>query len=406
MIELAEAQGIVMAHVAPGPVVEIALGEALNCTLAASITSDVDQPPFDRSVMDGYAVRAEDVATVPVSLSVVGQIPAGASADRTLQPGEAMQINTGAPMPHGADAVVRVEHTAPGDGGESVEILETVGPGKFITPRATYRAAGDRVLTPGTLITPLEIGVAASVGASQLCVYAQPVVSVLATGDELVEIDRKPHGAQIRNSNQHLLEALIRSAHADTLVVESAGDDKDLLRKRIEQGLRADVLCLTGGISMGAFDFVPEVLTSLGAEFHIHKIAIKPGRPTIFATMPDGTLVFALPGNPVSALIGFELLVRPALAARQGRPGVFPSLIQAILKCTLSATRDRLTFVPARTEVDGHGRWVAEAVSWHGSGDALGVATANAFIVRPPQSAKAENGAAVSIMLLDRTQAR
>jgi len=405
MIELTEAQEIVMAHVSPGPVVEVAIGDALNRTLAVSIVSDVDQPPFDRAVMDGYAVRAEDVAAAPVTLRMVGQIPAGASADRSLQPGEAMQINTGAPMPQGADAVVRVEHTAPGEG-DAVEIRESVAPGNFITQRATYRAAGDEVLTAGTLITPLEIGVAASVGASRLRVYARPVVSVLATGDELVDIDRTPHGAQIRNSNQYLLGALIRSAHAEPLIVQSAGDDRDLMRKRIEEGLRAGVLCLTGGISMGAFDFVPEVLISLGARLHIHKIAIKPGRPTIFATMPDGTLVFALPGNPISALIGFELLVRPALVARQGRPHVFPSRIQAILDGTLSATRDRLTFIPARAEVDGHGRWVAKAVSWHGSGDALGVATVNAFIVRPPQRAKAENGTAVSIMLLDRVQAR
>ncbi len=157
---------------------------------------------------------------------------------------------------------------------------------------------------------------------------------------------------------------------------------------------------------MGAFDFVPEVLTSLGATFHIHKMAIKPGRPSIFGTMPDGTPVFALPGNPISALVGFELLVRPALAAQQGRSGVLPRLVSATLKGSISAVRDRRTYVPARVSVDDRGQWVAETLSWHGSGDALGVATANALIVRPPLSDRAADGATVSIILLDWSQAR
>ncbi|MCH8243520.1 MAG: molybdopterin molybdenumtransferase MoeA, partial [Planctomycetes bacterium] len=181
-----------------------------------------------------------------------------------------------------------------------------------------------------------------------------------------------------------------------------ASDDREVLRAGIEKGLRSDMLCVTGGISMGAFDFVPEVLTSLGATFHIHKMAIKPGRPSIFATMPDGTPVFALPGNPISALVGFELLVRPALAAQQGRSGVLPRLVSATLKGSISAVRDRRTYVPARASVDDRGQWVAETLSWHGSGDALGVATANALIVRPPRADRAADGATVSIMLLDR----
>ena len=154
---------------------------------------------------------------------------------------------------------------------------------------------------------------------------------------------------------------------------------------------------------MGAYDFVPEVLISLGAKFHIHKMAIKPGRPSIFATMPDGTPVFALPGNPISALVGFELLVRPALAAQQGRIGVLPRMISATLKGSVSAAHDRRTYVPARALVDDRGQWLAETLSWHGSGDALGVATANALIVRPPRSESAADGAVVSFMLLDRS---
>ena len=233
-------------------------------------------------------------------------------------------------------------------------------------------------------------------------VYVKPTVSVLTTGNELVGIDQVPEGPQIRNSNQPLLDSLIRSAHAAPVLLDTASDDREVLRGRIQRGLRSDMLCITGGISMGAFDFVPEVLSSLGATFHIHKMAIKPGRPSIFATMPDGTPVFALPGNPISALVGFELLVRPALAAQQGRSGVLPRLVSATLKGSMAAVRDRRTYVPARASVDDRGQWMAETLSWHGSGDALGVATANALIVRPPHADRSADGATVSIMLLDR----
>ncbi len=402
MIDVDEAHRVLMANVKVGPVVEVLLEEALFRTLAEPIVSDMDHPPFDRAVMDGYAVRARDVAQTPVSLRVVGQIPAGASPETSLQAGEAMQINTGAPIPAGADAVVRVEHTAITPDANMVEIRETVSAGKFITARGTYHGAGETVLDARSLLTPLEIGVAASVGAARIKVYAKPTVSVLATGNELVGIDQVPQGPQIRNSNQPLLDALIRSAHAAPVLLDTASDDREVLRAGIEEGLRSDMLCVTGGISMGAFDFVPEVLTSLGATFHIHKMAIKPGRPSIFATMADGTPVFALPGNPISALVGFELLVRPALAAQQGRSGVLPRLVAATLKGSLSSARDRRTYVPARASVDDRGQWVAETLSWHGSGDALGVATANALIVRPPHADRAAAGASVSIILLDR----
>lgn len=402
MIDVDEAHRVLMANVKVGPVVEVPLEEALFRTLAEPIVSDMDHPPFDRAVMDGYAVRARDVTQTPVSLRVVGQIPAGASPETSLQAGEAMQINTGAPIPAGADAVVRVEHTVKAPGANLVEIRETVAAGKFITARGTYRGAGETALDARTLLTPLEIGVAASVGAARIKVYAKPTVSVLATGNELVGIDQVPQGPQIRNSNQPFLGALIRSAHAAPVLLDTASDDREVLRGLIREGLRSDMLCVTGGISMGAFDFVPEVLTSLGATFHIHKMAIKPGRPSIFATMPDGTPVFALPGNPISALVGFELLVRPALAAQQGRSGVLPRLVSATLKGSVSAAGDRRTYVPARASVDDRGQWVAETLSWHGSGDALGVATANALIVRPPRADRAADGATVSIMLLDR----
>ena len=402
MIDVGEAYDILFANVQPGDTIVAPLDQALFRTLAAPVRCDVDYPPFDRSVMDGYAVRAEDVSVAPVRLKVIGQVPAGSVSDKVLGPGEAMQINTGAPIPAGADAVVRVEKTETAETAEEVLVTEAVPAGQFITPRGTYVSAGQTILEAGTRLTPAEIGAAASAGAGQVTVYRRPSVAVLGTGDELVEIEQRPTGAQIRNSNQHLLAALIDSAHAEQVVLGAAPDNREIIRERILEGLRCDVLCITGGVSVGAFDFVPEVLEQLGASLHIRKMRIKPGRPTIFATMPDATLIFALPGNPGGAFVGFELLVRPALAALEGRPGELPLMISATLRGSVSATRDRRTYVPARGDVDEDGGWVAEPLSWHGSGDSFGLSRANALIMRGPAASAVATGDTVSIILLDR----
>lgn len=401
MLSIEQAQRLMLSHVRSLPTVELPLREALFRTLAGSVRCDVDDPPFDRAMMDGYAVRAADVARVPVALDVIGQIAAGADASITIRPGQAAQINTGAPMPQGADAVARIESTEPSGG--KVLIKESVSPGQFVTLRAAYARAGKTVLDAGALLTPVNLGVAATAGAATVTVHRPPRVAILATGNELVDIDRRPTGAQIRNSNQYLLEALIRSAHCEPRLLETAGDDPAVLKSKIAEGFKSDVLCITGGISAGAFDFVPEVLQELGATLRVHKIAIKPGRPTIFATVPSGTLVFALPGNPVSAFIGFELLVRPALAAAQGRTATIPETFVVRLQGRFSPTTDRQSYHPAKAFVHEDGQWLARKLSWGGSGDSMGMARANAMIVRPPNSPAVGDGDAISIFLLDRS---
>lgn len=400
MIDIDDACARVLANVKAGDVVRTSLREALGRTLAKPVCTDVDYPPFDRAVMDGYAVRAADVADAPVTLRVAGQIAAGSDLEVTIGPGEAARINTGAPIPPGADAVVRVEETECGATGDVVEIRSSVPTGQFITPRAEYVRAGDTILTPGTRLTPLAIGAAATAGAHEVSVFRRPSVAILGTGDELVEIDRTLTGAQIRNSNQYLLEAMVTAEGAEPVILGTAHDDRDALRRKISLGAESDVLCITGGISMGAFDFVPEVLEALGAVFHVHKIAIKPGRPTIFATLPDSTPVFALPGNPASAFVGFTLLVKPALAVIEGRSAVGPRFIEARLDGTIGAVRDRRTFLPARASRSPDGGWVAKPVSWHGSGDALGMATADALIMRPPHAGAVGGGDMVMILPL------
>lgn len=399
MIDVDQAYDILFAHVRPGPVVEVPLAESLYRTLAVPITCDVDMPPFDRSVMDGYAVRTADVRHAPVTLRLVGEAPAGAVVDKAVGAGETMRINTGAPIPTGADAVVRIEDTSCQD--DRVSISAPVSEGNFITPRAAYVTAGDIVMDAGMRMTPTAIAAGATAGASRVSVRRRARVGILTTGDELVGVDERPVGGQIRNSNQYLVEALVRSAYAEPVVLPVVRDDRGRLEASIREGLQHDVFCVTGGVSMGDRDFVPEVLRACGCTFHIHKLAIKPGRPTIFATAPSGTLVFALPGNPASGFVGFELLVRPALRAWDGAGAQRPLLVSAMARGGCPGAGGRRSYHPARAWVDAHGQWCVERVSWGGSGDALGLAKANAMIACAPGAPDVPEGAPVSVMLLD-----
>lgn len=399
-IELDEALALVLGCVTAGPTQEVPLADALFRTLARSVCTDVDDPPFDRSVMDGFAVRAADVVSAPVTLRIVGAVPAGTVWTGRLGAGETVQINTGAPIPGGADAVVRVEETEVDAGGRNVLVRSVVAAGKFITRRAAHVTAGDTVLTDGTTLTPGAIGVAGAAGATRLLVHRRPRVALVATGNELVDVGDIPQGGQIRNSNQSQLAALVRSAGADPVGLGVARDDPDDLAAKIRAGLEADALCLTGGISMGAFDFVPEALLSCGVTFRFRKVAIKPGRPIIFGTTPSGTLVFALPGNPVSAMVGFELCVRPALAAWRGQRDVEPRWMRATLRGSVRATAARRTFLPGVAGVDDSGSWCVEPTKWFGSGDVFGLGRANALIMRPPHAPAVESGGDVKALLL------
>jgi len=347
MIDITKADQIVEQETRALPSGEVPLRAALHRTLAEPVHCDRDYPPFDRALMDGYAVRSVDLANVPVELRVVGHLAANSEATVSVGAGEAMQINTGAPLPPGADAVVPVEDTRRLPDSDEVTIQASTSVGRFIAPRGSYRECGQEALARGTLMTPLEIGVAATCGASKITVYRQPRVGVIVTGDELVPIDQVPTGAAIRDSNRWLLESLILDAHALPVLWGIAADDRDDLRGKIAKGLQScDVLCLSGGISMGAFDFVPEVLAECGVTFHIRKMAIKPGKPVIFATTAKGTLVFALPGNPISAFVGFTLLVKPALAALEGRPGQAPRAVRAHLRADIGVSEGGEATIP------------------------------------------------------------
>lgn len=399
------ARELVLEHVTPGPVVRVPLRDGLHRWLAEPVVTDVDYPPFDKAMMDGYAVcrgnggEGSDVR----ELRVVGQIAAGeAGQTRSLSAGEAIQINTGAPIPTGTESVVRVEDTRLSDDGSTVTIPAALTPGKNIDRRAKYTSAGSVVLEADTRMTPGCLAVAAAAGAAEIAVYRQPRVAIMVTGSELVGPSAKPTGGQIRNSNGPMLDGLVRDAHAEPVDVGTVGDDKKSLTEHVRRGLESDILCISGGVSMGAFDFVPGVLEACGVRTIVRKMALKPGKPTVFGMGETGTCVFGLPGNPIGAFVAFWLFVRLAIAARQGRRTLAPAGVRAVLTGSCKPTQQRETYWPTRIQCDENGELRAEGLSWHGSGDPFGFSRANGLIVRPPNAPSASTGDGVLVIPLER----
>jgi molybdopterin molybdotransferase len=402
LISVPEAQRIVLDHVASAPTKAMDLVEALGLTLAEDVACDIDMPPFDKAMMDGFALRAADATESGATLKVIDHIAAGGTGHKPVKLGEASRINTGAPLPDGADAVIRIEDTQWTEDGGAVVLQTSVTKGMNVCNRAEYLKSGATVLTKGTRLGPAQIAVAGAAGSATVNVYRRPVFAVLATGNELVDVGKTPTGAQIRNSNSPMLAALLSDDGVNVVSLGIAMDDLASLTKCIEYGLECDGLCITGGVSMGAFDFVPDVLAQCGVQVHFHKMSSKPGKPTLFGTTEKGACVFGLPGNPVSAMVGYWLLVRPAIAAMQGRPGETPKLVEARLTGSQNAAGDRDSYWPARIDSVESGPLGASALSWRGSGDPFGMGRANGWIVRPAGSPAASDGDSVKVILLER----
>ncbi|NOX58305.1 MAG: molybdopterin molybdotransferase MoeA [Planctomycetes bacterium] len=402
LVSVSQAQRIVLDHVAPLPIVSVGLDSALGLTLASDIACDIDMPPFDRAMMDGFAVRSADTGESGATLTVIDHIAAGGSAQKELSTGEAARINTGAPMPSGADAVIKIEDTKWTADGGAVELQTAIAAGKNVCERAEYLKSGTVVLETGTRLGPSQIAIAAASGAARIDVYRRPVFAVLATGNELIEAGVAPQGAQIRNSNSPMLSAFLSDDGVDVVSLGIAADDRASLTESIKYGLQCDGLCITGGVSMGAYDFVPEVLDACGVQVRFHKMSCKPGKPSLFGTGPEGACVFGLPGNPVSAMLGYWLLVRPAFAAMQGRGGELPKSLVAKLDGKQAAVGDRDSYWPAKVESDEGGLLVASALSWKGSGDPFGMGRANGWIIRHSGSPAVGSGDSVEVILLSR----
>lgn len=389
MIEVSTARTIVLERARR---LTAAIGSAAaGRVLAEDVASDVDSPPFDKSLMDGYAVRAADFRP-GIEFCVVEEIPAGAIPKVALGANETARIFTGAPIPAGADAVVMREKTS-SPVADRVIVNDAPKVGQFILRRAAEMKVDETVLPAGTVLTPAAIGVLATVGRTAVSAYPAPRVAVLATGDELVEPDAKPGAGQIRNSNGPMLVAQATAAGGLASYLGIARDTEADLAARIGEGLRsANILILAGGVSAGDFDLVPKVLASLGVTAHFHHVKMKPGKPLFFGTKGD-VLVFGLPGNPVSSFVGFELFVKPAIHALGGHFDAGAGTVTMALSEPFLANNNRPTYHPAKRDASG-----VRALPWFGSADLRAMLDADAFLVLPPGEVNWPGGSAVDVL--------
>ncbi len=394
----------VLSTVAPLSLLEMPLLDAHGCVLGEDVIASGPLPPFDNSSMDGYAVRHADLlgATpdTPVSLHVVGDIAAGSSTGISVQPGLCARIMTGAPMPPGADTVVPVEWT---DGGiAQVRVTHLPAPGSYIRRIGEDVQTGQHVLAAGASLSAAQIGLLAALGRQRVLVHPPPRVVVISTGSELVEPGVTPRDGQIVDANGYALSAAASEAGAHAFRVGIVADDPRALTEVIEDHLiQADVVVTSGGVSVGAYDVVKDVLGRLG-DVAFERIAMQPGMPQAFGTIgPDRTPVFGLPGNPVSALVSFEVFVRPALRRMLGAPALGRPQVQAVLASPLVSAPGKRQFARVRVEHDGS-RWVATPVGGGGSHLLASLASSNGLAIVPEDVTDVPAGALVTTWLLER----
>jgi molybdopterin molybdotransferase len=383
------------------PTESVDLLGSLGRTLASPVIADRDQPPFPRSTRDGFACRADDLAS-PVL--VVGQLRAGEVwTGPALEASQAIEIMTGAPVPAGADCVLMVEHAT--TDGSHIRTDRQLAVGENIVPAGSEARSGATLIPAGTRIAPQHIAAAAACGYANLTVYSRRRVAILATGDELVTIDSAPLTHQIRNSNSYSLAAQILVHGGQPVLFPIVRDNLAAIEDAIEQALDSDLLILSGGVSMGKYDFVEQALLNLRAESFFTGVRIQPGRPAVFGRLPAASTqghryFFGLPGNPVSTLVTFALFAAPLLSALSGQPGVEigPRFAQASLATDLSGKRGLTRFLPAHLESDA-GHAAVHPIPWQGSGDQTAAARTNCFLVVPEDTGDLAHGSAVRILL-------
>ena len=376
----------------------IPLHEALGMALAEDVASDVDMPPFNKSAMDGFAIVAADLEETPRTLPVVQDIPAGAVPAGPIQAGQCARIMTGAPVPDGADTVVRVEDTQPGPSPDEAVFLKATDKGKNICWKAEDVAVGDVVLRAGHLVRAPETATLAACGRTAVRVYRRPAVAVLSTGNEVVPIDRVPAAGQIRDANSHYLRARLRRLGIEAVGLGIARDDEAALREALSRGMECDVLALSGGVSMGDYDLVPGILNELGTEILFDSVAMQPGRPTVFGRCGD-TAVFGLPGNPVSVLVASELFLVPAVRKMMGHAHLTAPRRTARLAADARHRPGRLAHVPGVLS-EGESGWSVRPLPYHGSAHIHSLSQANCLIVLPHATAVVEAGAEAEVVEL------
>jgi len=401
LLPLADARARVLAGCPPLDPTVVDLADALGLVTTVSLSADDPVPPFANTAMDGFAVRADDTATPPTRLAVVGTVAAGAVGDIEVGPGQAVCIMTGAPIPPGADAVVMVERTATEDDGAIVIVHHRAEPGDHIRVAGEDLAAGQEVFPAGTVLHAGHLGVLASMGLVKVPVTKRPTVGVLSTGDELVLAPTPLRPGQIRDSNRTALLAMVRLAGCTPVDLGLAPDNEGAIEDALRRGLEAcDAIVTTGGVSVGDFDFVKVVLDRLsGATMSWMQVAIRPAKPLAFGVV-DGVAVFGLPGNPVSCLVSFELFARPALRQMMGQPVLDRPRVWAVADEGLARRPDgKLHLVRVHVRYGEEGRYHVVSSGGQGSHLLRAMALANALALLPDGDGAAA-GADVEVMLL------
>ena len=403
MISVEEALHRILETIIPLDQEKVNILESLGRVIGEDIFAHRNIPPKDNSAMDGYALRGEDTrgATIekPAILNVIEDIPAGAIPRKGIGAGEASRIMTGAPLPEGADAVVRVEDTE--KAGDRVKIFIEAKKGQDIRCAGEDVREGERVISRGDVVRPAEIGMLAALGRSFIAVYQRPLVAVLATGDELVDIDENPNPWQIISSNSYSIAAQITDCGGLPLQIGIAKDTREDLVAKFEAALRADIIVSSGGVSVGDYDLVKNVMKEVGNAMQFWQVAMRPGKPLAFGSM-GGVPVFGLPGNPVSSMVAFEQFVRPSILKMMGHRHLFRRIVRATLREDITKKKGTRHFIRARISYE-HGRYFATTTGEQGSGILMSMVRANGLVILPENATSIKKGEEVSVQLIDRS---
>ena len=406
MISVEAALEIILSEIKPLGMESVNILSSMGRVLGEDIVADTDNPSWDNSAMDGYAVRAVDTKEAskdqPVTLQIIEDLPAGYVAKKSVKRGQTIRIMTGAPMPNGADAVIMVEETErPEARGkkQEVKVFKEAKVGDNVRKAGEDFKKGDIVLRKGMTIRPPEIGMLAAVGKPNVYVYQQPNVAVLSTGDELIEIEEAPMNGKIRNSNSYAIAAQIKACGATPIQLGIARDTKKDLKEKLEFGLTADCIVSSGGVSVGDFDFVKDVLKQMGSEMRFWKVAMKPGKPLAFGVIANKP-AFGLPGNPISSMVAFEQFARPAILKMMGKKDIFKRAFDALLTKPVKKKAGRMHFVRAALE-QKHGRFYVTPLEGQGSGILSSMVKANCLIILSEDAKDVEKDSKVKVQPMD-----